>query len=127
MIIGMCDGVFDLMHVGHIKLLNKCKQHCDFLIVAVADDNFAKGKGEDRPYIKQEARLLSIKSLRAVDLAILCDGTINIVNQINPDIYFKKWDYTPDPGLDNSIKFMRIEGIESTTGLVEMIKRKDKQ
>lgn len=122
----MCDGVFDLMHIGHIKLLNECKKHCDFLIVAVADDKFARSKGEDRPYVGQEARLLSIKSLRAVDLAILCDGGVGIINQINPDIYFKKWDYTPDPGLNKNIKFMRIEGIESTTGLVEMIRKRGK-
>jgi len=124
MIIGMCDGVFDLMHVGHIKHLNACKKHCDFLIVAVADDAYASRKGETRPYIKQEDRLLSIKSLKCVDLAILCDGGVGIVNQINPDIYFKNWDYKVDTGLNKNIRLMRMDVCGSTTELVEMIKKK---
>ena len=120
----MCDGVFDLMHVGHIRHLNACKTHCDFLIVAIADDKYAGRKGEARPYIGQEDRLLSIKSLKCVDLAILCDGGVGIVNQINPDVYFKNWDYALDPGLNKDIKVIRMDVYGSTTKLVEMIKKK---
>ena len=124
--IGLCDGVFDLMHVGHIRHLNECKKHCDFLIVAVADDTYAQTKGEDRPYINQEERLYSIKSLECVDLAILCDGSVNIVNQFMPDVYFKNWDYKLDAGLDKRINVMRMDVYGSTTALVKRIKEKSK-
>lgn len=124
-VIGMCDGVFDLMHFGHIKLLNSCREDCDLLIVAVADDKFARCKGANRPYISQENRLFSIKSLSCVDLAFLCDGGVDIVNQIMPDIYFKGGEYKTDPKLDKRIIIRRMEiHPVRTTQLVEMIRGK---
>lgn len=124
-VIGLVDGVFDLLHWGHIRHLNACKMFCDILIVAVAEDKYARTKGRDRPIIDEANRLYSISSLRAVDVAILCDGSVDIVNQINPDIYFKNEDYHLDPRLDSRIYIQQMPVYHSTTAIIKSLQGKE--
>lgn len=127
-VIGMCDGVFDLMHWGHILHLDGCSVLCDFLVVAVADDKFVKKfKGETRPVIGEGNRLYSVQRLKSVDLAFICDGSVDIVNLIMPDIYFKSYGYVRDPNLKDevNVKILPLYGIEdkalSTTDLIKNV------
>lgn len=125
-VIGLCDGVFDLMHWGHIRHLRACKMFCDILIVAVADDNYAKTKGSDRPFVRQQERVYSLSSLSCVDVVVLCDGSTNIINQIKPDIYFKTDGYIRDVRLDEDIFVQRMPMyVEvSTTILADKIRNR---
>jgi len=66
-------GTYDLFHVGHLRLFERIKQRCDFLIVAVSTDRFnaVKGKASIVPF---EDRLAIVRSCRSVDHAIAEDG-----------------------------------------------------
>jgi cytidyltransferase-like protein len=119
---GMCDGVFDLMHIGHIKHLQNCKKLCDTLLVAVADDAFAQRKGEDRPFVIQEDRMRSIAALECVDFVLGCDGGVSVINRFNPHVYFRNADYQVDPELNPSILLVRMPVYGSTTKLIKKIR-----
>ena len=70
----LCHGVFDLLHIGHIKYLEEAKTFGDILVVSLTPDNFVN-KGPGRPVFHQELRADAINSLkqefrrRIVDLA----------------------------------------------------------
>lgn len=73
-IIGYTAGVFDLFHIGHLNLLKKAKQNCDFLIVGVNSDDLVKEYKQKTPIIPQQERLEIIKSLKFVDKVVLVDN-----------------------------------------------------
>ena len=68
--IGLCHGVFDLMHIGHIKYLEEAKKMCDVLVVTITEDkNVNKGPG--RPYFNQKDRAQSIAGLACVNFVAI--------------------------------------------------------
>ncbi len=121
--VGMCDGVFDLLHTGHIKHLTNCRKLCDYLVVAVADDKFVRNKkGKDRPIIGEDDRLLALRALRVVDEAFICDGTVASINRVRPHAYFKNYDYVLNKELHPDILVVRMPVYGSTTKLIEKIR-----
>ncbi|MDP6830648.1 MAG: D-glycero-beta-D-manno-heptose 1-phosphate adenylyltransferase [Alphaproteobacteria bacterium] len=95
--IGFTNGCFDLLHPGHISLLNEAKSHCDRLIVAINDDASVRRleKGEGRPVQAEAARALVLASLAMVDrVLIFADDTpIPLLRQLRPDVLIKGGDY----------------------------------
>ena len=93
-LIGMCHGVFDLIHLGHIKHFEEAKNHCDILIVSVTSDKYVF-KGPGRPRFNEKERMHSISSLEIVDYVVLSDSisAVNNLDIIKPNIYFKGPDY----------------------------------
>lgn len=69
--IGYTCGVFDLIHVGHLNLFERCKQFCDTLIVGVCDDSYVTDVKHTSPVISEENRLRMVKALKCVDDAFL--------------------------------------------------------
>ena len=69
MIVGYTTGVFDLFHIGHLKLLQKAKAMCDCLVVGVTVDDLVEYKGV-KAFIPFEERLEIIQNLQCVDVAI---------------------------------------------------------
>jgi len=68
MILGITSGCFDLVHHGHVVYLERCKALCDYLVVGVDSDRMVrKVKGEERPIIPAEQRLLMVEALKPVD------------------------------------------------------------
>ena len=92
--IGMSHGVFDLIHLGHIKHFEEAKKNCDILIVSVTSDKYVF-KGPGRPKFNEKERMHSISSLELVDYVILSDSpsAVENLNLIKPNIYFKGPDY----------------------------------
>ena len=69
--IGYTAGVFDLFHVGHLNLLERCKQYCDKLCVGVCDDEYVAKKKNKTPVYRQEDRVRILNALKCVDEAFL--------------------------------------------------------
>ncbi len=65
-IIGYTTGVFDLFHIGHLNILKKAKEHCDYLIVGVSTDELAQYKNKT-PIIPFNERIEIVKAIRFVD------------------------------------------------------------
>ena len=89
-----CHGVFDLLHLGHIKYFEDAKKLGDFLIVSLTDDKFID-KSPNRPIFTSRQRAEAISALACVDCVFINrDKTaINLINSLKPDFYCKGADY----------------------------------
>lgn len=91
------NGVFDILHPGHIFSLSQAAAEADFLIVGLnADASVKRLKGESRPVNNQEARALLLASLLMVDAVVIFeeDTPLNLISSILPDVLVKGGDYT---------------------------------
>lgn len=71
--IGYTCGVFDLFHVGHLNLLERCSELCEQLVVGVCDDAYVRDIKHTEPIIDEQDRLRIIRALRCVSRAELVD------------------------------------------------------
>lgn len=95
--IGFTNGVFDLLHPGHLSSLRQAKAECDKLIVGVnSDASVQRLKGPDRPIQDEEHRAAVLAALGFVDLVIVFgeDTPIPILKTLLPDVLIKGGDYT---------------------------------
>ena len=102
----MTNGCFDLLHVGHIKLLSASKNMGDVLIVAIDDDESVKAlKGEERPIIGSQERLRIIGALDSVDYVTLFSTKEleHVIEAVRPDILTKGSNYTTETVLGREI------------------------
>ena len=90
----LCHGVFDLLHVGHIKHLEKAKELGDKLVVTITSDRYVN-KGPGRPIFNQKLRSESIAALECVDYVAINDNktAVEPIKIIKPNIYCKGKDY----------------------------------
>ncbi len=81
-------GVFDYFHLGHLRLFKQCKEHADFLIVAVQDEkSILKYKPEAKILYSTEQRVELIENLRIVDKVVVYDSVCTgFLEQMNFDI-----------------------------------------
>ena len=68
--IGYTTGVYDMFHIGHLNILRRAKELCDYLIVGVTTDELCYSRKHKYPIINEAERLEIIKSIRYVDRAI---------------------------------------------------------
>ena len=95
-IIGFTNGCFDLLHMGHIHILEQARKYCDFLIVGLNSDKSIKRiKGNQRPINNQDFRKKLLKTLKTVDKVIIFeeDTPENLIKTIKPDVLIKGGDY----------------------------------
>ncbi len=71
--IGYTCGVFDLFHVGHLNLLERCKEKCEHLIVGICDDKYVTDIKKKNAVFTENERLRIVKALKVVDEAFLID------------------------------------------------------
>lgn len=70
MIIGYTTGVFDLFHIGHLNILKRAKEKCDFLIVGVSTDELVETYKHRKPVIPFEERVAIVEAIKYVDKVV---------------------------------------------------------
>jgi len=129
------NGVFDVLHRGHVTYLQQARALGAALVVAVNSDASARqlGKGPDRPLNIEMDRALVVAALQAVDHVVLFDEATpcEMIERIRPDVYVKGGDYDVDRLRETELvrswggRAVAIPFVDgySTTGLVERIRK----
>jgi D-beta-D-heptose 7-phosphate kinase/D-beta-D-heptose 1-phosphate adenosyltransferase len=93
------NGVFDVLHVGHVAILEAAARHGQRLVVGVNSDASVRrlGKGADRPIQSELNRATLIGALRCVDAVVVFgeDTPLSVVQHLKPDVLVKGGDYDP--------------------------------
>lgn len=94
--IAFANGIFDLLHAGHIRYLQAAAAEADRLVVAVNDDPVAATKGPGRPILTAADRADLVAALRGVDyVTIFPEATVTpLLELLQPDVHCKGTDYT---------------------------------
>ncbi len=95
--VAFANGVFDLLHVGHVRYLQAAAEQADRLVVAVnADASVRRLKGPSRPILDETARAEMVAALRGVDYVVLFDADTvgDLLTRLKPDVHCKGTDYT---------------------------------
>jgi rfaE bifunctional protein nucleotidyltransferase chain/domain len=95
----LANGLFDLLHVGHLRYLEGAKRCGDCLVVAVNDDRSARRlRGPGRPIVPARDRARLVAALRAVDAVVLFGGrsVARVLRTLRPDVHCKGTDYSAD-------------------------------
>jgi len=128
------NGVFDLLHVGHVRYLEQARALGDYLLVAINSDRTVRElKGPDRPVFDQAERAEILAALRCVDYVTVFDNISprSLIEELLPDVLVKGGDYQLDQihGREeveaaggNVISLPFVEGA-STTQLIERMKK----
>jgi D-beta-D-heptose 7-phosphate kinase/D-beta-D-heptose 1-phosphate adenosyltransferase len=129
------NGVFDLIHRGHVEYLTQAKKLGEVLIVGLNSDKSVKIiKGSNRPIIKENDRAFVLQNLKPVDYVVIFDedNPYNLIRLIQPDVLVKGADWNEHQiiGADivraNGGKVKRIKFIvgKSSTNIIKKIIRK---
>jgi D-beta-D-heptose 7-phosphate kinase/D-beta-D-heptose 1-phosphate adenosyltransferase len=129
------NGCFDLLHRGHIHLLDEAKQQGDILIVAINSDASIRSiKGDQRPILPQDERAEIIAALEMVDYVVIFDEHTpdRIIRELVPDVLVKggDWDHNEIVGRntveDQGGRVVRIPTLPgaSTSNIIDNICRR---
>ena len=132
--IAFTNGVFDILHEGHIKILSQAAAFADVLIIGVNSDASVKRlKGNDRPINNQYSRSLILASLIMTDAVVIFDEDtpLNLIKNIMPDVLIKGGDYTSNTIVGANevianggrVEIIPLEDGFSTTGIIEKMKK----
>ena len=90
----LCHGMFDLIHLGHIRYFNSAKNEGDVLIVTLTSDEFCR-KGPDRPVFSEDLRAESLAALEIIDHVVICPypTAIEAIKAVKPNVYAKGKEY----------------------------------
>ena len=129
------NGVFDLLHPGHVRYLQEARTLGDALIVGVNSDRSVRAiKGEARPITPEGERAEILAALACVDGVVIFDGDTphTVISVIQPDILVKGADWAEDAiigrdiveGRGGRVVRVRIEPGYSTTAIIEKIRER---
>lgn len=128
------NGCFDLLHPGHVDLLDRAKQQGDLLVVGLnSDDSVRRIKGPDRPVNRADDRARVLLGLRSVDFVLIFDQDtpLELIRLVQPDVLIKGGDWPVNKIIGRDIVESRggivlsltlLPGY-STTNLIERICR----
>ena len=128
------NGCFDILHVGHVRYLQKTSSFADFSIVLLNSDKSVRAiKGPTRPINPEEDRAEVLCALECVDYVVMFDESSprDLLDEIKPDVYTKGADYTMEtlPEADimrkngTRVEFIEFVPGKSTSGTIEKIKQ----
>jgi rfaE bifunctional protein nucleotidyltransferase chain/domain len=130
------NGHFDLMHLGHVDVLQRARELGDVLVVGLNSDVSTRQlKGANRPIVPEGERAAMLSALACVDLVVIFDGTTasDLVDELRPDVYAKGGDWRPSGGEDGppeaavvlryggDMRFLPYLAGHSTSALIDTI------
>jgi rfaE bifunctional protein nucleotidyltransferase chain/domain len=130
----MTNGCFDLLHAGHLALLEAARHEGDALVVAInSDASVGRLKGEGRPLVPEAERAEALAALEAVDRVVIYDEDtpLAVVKALVPDVLVKGADWGADEIVGRAeveaaggrvVRVALLPG-RSTSGIVERIRR----
>ncbi|WP_050763911.1 D-glycero-beta-D-manno-heptose-7-phosphate kinase [Beijerinckia indica] len=127
--VGFTNGCFDILHAGHVSLLDFARAHCDRLIIAInSDESVRRLKGPTRPVNSEQDRAFVLAALASVDVVVIFneDTPREIIEYLAPDVLIKGADYEvsqivgADFVLSRGGEVLRAELVpgRSTTGII---------
>jgi rfaE bifunctional protein nucleotidyltransferase chain/domain len=131
------NGVFDLLHPGHVDVLTGARREGDHLLVGLnADASVKRLKGPQRPIRTEAERAFVLAALACVDAVVIFDQDtpLELVQRLQPDVIVKGGDYTPDTivGADvvaargGRVVVIPLTPGQSTTSIIEKLRRHDR-
>lgn len=111
----LTNGVFDVLHVGHVRYLKEAAALGDALVVAInGDDSVRELKGPGRPVNSASDRAEMLRALRWVDRVVVFEErrASGVIESIRPHVYTKGGDYTPDSLIDEEKVILDRLGVE---------------
>jgi rfaE bifunctional protein nucleotidyltransferase chain/domain len=111
------NGCFDLLHSGHIRVLQRARAEGDLLVVGLnSDDSVRRLKGSKRPILPQDERAAILSALECVDRVLLFeeDTPLELIRRVRPDVLVKGGDWTPE-------QIVGREDVEAAGGRVVVI------
>ncbi len=130
----LTNGCFDLLHPGHVALLEAARREGDLLVVALNSDVSVRGlKGEGRPVVPEAERAETLLALEAVERVVLYDEPtpIEVIRAVRPDVLVKGADWAADEIVGRAeveeaggrVARVALVPGRSTSALVERIRR----
>ena len=126
------NGCFDLLHAGHVILLERARQYGDRLVLGLnSDASVRRLKGSGRPVIKQQDRARVLAALASVDAVLLFDEDtpLTLIRRLRPEVLVKGADYrdqtivgaTEVNSWGGQVALIPLSGEHSTTGIIERL------
>jgi rfaE bifunctional protein kinase chain/domain/rfaE bifunctional protein nucleotidyltransferase chain/domain len=114
-----CHGVFDLLHIGHVKYLQAAHRYGDVLVVTVTTDDLVN-KGPERPAFNEQLRMEALAALECVDYVAVSrwPTAVDSIRMIRPDFYVKGSEYRKAEDDRTGGIVLEREAVESTGGAV---------
>jgi rfaE bifunctional protein nucleotidyltransferase chain/domain len=132
-VIVFTNGVFDLLHPGHLRYLQASRRHGDLLVVGMNSDRSVRAiKGESRPVTPEHERAEMLAALSCVDAVVVFDEDTPaaLIERLEPDVLVKgeDWKDRENPGREfverrgGHMKFERFESGYSATAIIEKVR-----
>lgn len=117
--VALCHGVFDLLHIGHLRHFNEARQLADVLVVTLTGDSFVN-KGPGRPVFSESMRAEMIAALDNVDLvAVIPDpSALPAISAVKPTVYVKGGEYEDDSKDVTGKIILEREAVEAHGGRI---------
>ena len=128
--IGYTTGVFDMFHVGHLNILKRAKEQCEYLIVGVTTDELCLERKKKSPVIKLEDRMAIIAAIRYVDRVVIQSNMdkLSAAKEYGADVVFVGSDWRGTPAWNEYERQLDAEGckvvyLDHTEGISSTILR----
>ena len=127
----LADGIFDLLHVGHIRHLEEARSFGDRLVVGLTMDKVAE-REKRRPVISEHERMEMLLALSCVSNVMLVESGVEALQRLKPQIFCKGHDYKLKGLLPAEVNYCKVHGIDirftkpnpqTTTSIIERIKK----
>jgi rfaE bifunctional protein kinase chain/domain/rfaE bifunctional protein nucleotidyltransferase chain/domain len=115
----LCHGVFDLVHLGHIKHFKSAKSYGDYLVVSITVDKFIK-KGPGRPLFNEDQRLEFLSQIKLIDKVIFSKSSSaeDVIKLVKPNYYVKGPDYLKNKNDKTKKIYIEKKLVESFGGKI---------